>query len=191
MADIVLSIHPRHSQDILELRKTKELRRCIPAQTVDRVVIYETAPTMLIVGEFTVACIISAPPGELWTSVDPSACVTREEFLEYFGPRPIGHAFEVGTVSRYDLDPRKVDPFWTPPQSFAYLSQALRRAIDTRDDVEWLTLEEVTATLDQSPGQTAALARQVPVGPEYMRARMVDGERVTLYSPAAVELIRG
>ena len=53
MDTLLISLHPRHSQNILSGKKTIELRKTNP-RPVDKVLIYETLPTASIVGWFEV-----------------------------------------------------------------------------------------------------------------------------------------
>jgi predicted transcriptional regulator len=56
MRDIVASIHPRHAQAILDGTKTVELRRKVwrMGAEIDRMFLYETAPTSALVGHVRV-----------------------------------------------------------------------------------------------------------------------------------------
>ena len=127
MRDIVASIHPRHAQAILDRTKTVELRRKVwrMGTVIDRMFIYETTPTMLVVGVARVGICHTMPPERLWGHLGARTGVTREEFDEYFDGRDEAHGIEV-------FRPRRFIGRWSitdlglkrPPQSWCYVPEA-------------------------------------------------------------------
>lgn len=60
MATILLAIKPEYSQKILNGTKVYEYRKKIPNEPVDKIIIYESAPTSKVVGEAKVVKTIKA-----------------------------------------------------------------------------------------------------------------------------------
>jgi len=117
-AAILLSIHPRHGEAILDGSKRFEFRRRIPRFQVGRVVMYQTMPVGRVVGEFECGRVLSLPPVDLWEVAGEHGGVSREEFFAYFGDRKIGHALEVTAPKRYAQGQMLGSQ---PPQSWRYL----------------------------------------------------------------------
>ena len=124
MSDIVASVHPRHAQAILDGTKTVELRKRAPrcAELIDRMYIYETAPTSLVVGRVMVVSIQCLSPDALWMYYGHRTCVTEAEFFEYFDGHLEAYGIEVAVPRRYarpwaitDLGLKR------PPQSWCYV----------------------------------------------------------------------
>ncbi len=126
MRDIVASIHPRHAQAILDGTKTVELRRKIwrSGVEVDRMYIYETTPTRLIVGHVAVVHTNTLPPGDIWYHYGDRALVTAAEFDDYFSGAEEAHALVVGRPFRYDHPyPIAKLGLRRPPQSWCYVPE--------------------------------------------------------------------
>ncbi len=124
---LLLSIHPEYAGAIFSGTKKIELRRKRPRISQgSRVLVYETAPTMALVGAFEVAGVLKGAPANLWAKVRTGAGVTRECFNEYFSGMPEAFAIEVSEAWLYP-EPvslqrlRKILPGFHPPQGFRYL----------------------------------------------------------------------
>ena len=66
MNTIILAINPEYVQRIFTGEKKYEFRKIICKKAVDKILIYETAPTSKIVGEVTVKSILKESPLNLW-----------------------------------------------------------------------------------------------------------------------------
>jgi len=122
MKTILLPIHPRHVAAIEAGTKLWEFRRRLPRLPFDRVVVYETAPTSAIVGEFSVIDVLRVGGlDRLWELTEKGAGITRWQFRCYFSLALRPSAIEIGKFTRYD------HPIpWSPaPQSFRYLPSGL------------------------------------------------------------------
>lgn len=137
-ASIVLSINPRFAARIFDGWKTVELRRIKPrVGKGDHIFIYESSPTMAVVGYCSVGGIISAPLAELWREVRHAAGVSYAEFNAYYDGTSEGYGILLSDVHRFArplplVQLRKVHPGFHPPQSHRYvssLSDALQRLI--------------------------------------------------------------
>ena len=121
---IVASIHPRHAQAILNGTKTIELRKRPPGcgELIDRMYIYETAPTSLVVGRVEVGAIVRAVPESFWTHYGARTGVSEAEFFEYFGGAVEASGIEIGFPRRYARPyPIAELGLTRPPQSWCYV----------------------------------------------------------------------
>jgi len=134
MRGALLSIKPRYAERILAGDKTVELRRRVPAcRPGDIVVVYESSPTMAIVGVARVSDVECRAPSSLWESVKTTAGVTRSEFRSYFTGSKSAYAIHLSDVHslRKPLHLREIQdsfPEFRPPQSWCYL-QSLPTAL--------------------------------------------------------------
>ncbi len=121
MCAILLPINPKYSQDILKGVKTFELRRSVPKRKVDKIYIYETSPTMRIVGEFTVKHIHSKNKQEIWELTKGKNSVSELEFENYFKGKEQAHAYEIKKYTKYKKTKSLKDlGFSYTPQGFVY-----------------------------------------------------------------------
>ena len=82
---MVLSIHPRHVEKILEGSKSVELRRTRPLVGPGQpVAIYATLPSGALVATCRISEIQAGTPPEIWRLVGDATGLTRVEFDEYF-----------------------------------------------------------------------------------------------------------
>lgn len=122
MCKIILPIKPKYSQDILSNKKIFELRRKLPKKKIDKVFIYETSPTMKIVGEFTVKKVHKEKLSSLWDKTMNSNSVIEDEFYSYFNNLDEGFAIEVDEIKKYDI-PKTLSEFGkkSAPQGYIYV----------------------------------------------------------------------
>ena len=127
MESILLSINPEYADKILAGSKKYEFRKKLAHKTVDKIMIYSTAPIMKVVGEVEVLKTISSSPSALWEYTKKSAGITRDKFRKYFKGCKVAYAYELGKVIQYN-PPKELGEFNVdlPPQSFIYLSIKLQ-----------------------------------------------------------------
>lgn len=118
-----MSINPEYVERILSGSKRYEFRKRLANRTVDKILIYSTAPIMKVVGEVQIIKTVSASPTALWECTKKFAGISREKYREYFKGCKVAHAYQLGPVIRYD-PPKELSEFniSIPPQSFIYLS---------------------------------------------------------------------
>ena len=123
LESILLSINPEYADKILAGSKKYEFRKKLANKTVDKIMIYSTAPIMKVVGEVEVLKTISSSPSALWEYTKKSAGITRDKFRKYFKGCKVAYAYELGKVIQYN-PPKELGEFNVdlPPQSFIYLS---------------------------------------------------------------------
>lgn len=126
MTDIVLSIHPRHVENILSRKKSIEVRKTNIKYIFegDRIYLYATAPIKKVVGH----CLFWSR--WMFTSDCPEwafeeTCLTWEELKAYIPWPQFGLFIEVRAPTRYS-EPKDLSDFGLarPPQSFCYVKRA-------------------------------------------------------------------
>ena len=120
---VLLSIKPEFALKIFNGSKRYEFRRAIfKNRNVDRVIVYASNPTKLIIGEFEIEDIIHDELPDLWTKTKSHAGISKKRFFDYFINRSKGYAIEVKTTRMYD-NPVSLNSLMvsSPPQSFMYL----------------------------------------------------------------------
>ena len=124
MKTLLISLHPRHSKNILAGFKTIELRKKFP-EDVKRVFFYETTPTQAIVGCFAVKETRLLKPIE-WCSFHYELRLTHDEIKNYLKDKE-GIGVFVENVQRtwYVNLERMKEANINPPQSYIYLSDEM------------------------------------------------------------------
>lgn len=120
---VLLSIKPEFALKIFNGSKRYEFRRAIfKNRNVDRVIVYASNPTKLIIGEFEIEDIIHDELPDLWAKTKSHAGISKKRFFDYFINRSKGYAIEVKTTMMYD-NPISLNSLMisSPPQSFMYL----------------------------------------------------------------------
>ena len=123
---ILLSIHTKYAESILNGNKRFEYRRVIPANPVDIIVVYCTAPARRISALVEVDSILSGSPTYVWEQTSNASGVTREQFRRYFQGCKSANAFKLGKVIPIykGLSLSDIDLPESGPQSFMYLSHS-------------------------------------------------------------------
>lgn len=99
---LVISIHPKHAENIMNTRKTVEVRKKFSKKWVDhRVVIYATAPVNALLGEATIKNVTSGEPSSIWNLHKNYLGCTEEEFQDYSKSSSEVFAIEFGDVTPY------------------------------------------------------------------------------------------
>jgi len=125
---LLLSIHPRHAEKILDGTKTVELRRVLPRiGKGDLVFVYASSPVKALIGAFKVDRVVTDRPRQLWEIVQEKAGITRKEFDTYYAGASEGYGiFFSGFLSLNRLlkleTLRQEWPGFHPPQGYCYLT---------------------------------------------------------------------
>ena len=122
MRKILISINPKHVQNIITGVKKYEYRKTAAKEDISSIIIYETMPIKKIVAEVQIIDVIMLPPNELWKQTKESSGITKKFFDEYFKNRDVGYAYQLGEVTVYDK-PKQLTDFGIKyaPQSFVYI----------------------------------------------------------------------
>jgi len=124
---LLLSIKPKFVYKLLNGSKTTELRRVKPrVLTGDVVLIYETSPTMALVGYAVVESVTIEIPDKLWKKVKIRSGVSKFEFDQYYQGAGLGYAINFSNVDAL-ISPIPLSSLrckvkgFHPPQSYRYL----------------------------------------------------------------------
>ena len=128
MCRILLSINPKHVENIFAGCKTYEYRRILCKRKVDKIVIYSTCPVKQIVGEVEVLDAIQMDKEELWKITKKQSGITKKFYNEYFKGRKKAGAYKLGKVIIYNK-PCSLEDFGIKmaPQSYMYLPEPLSK----------------------------------------------------------------
>jgi predicted transcriptional regulator len=123
--EVILSIKPKFADKIFNGEKEFEFRRTIfKNKTVNKVIIYASAPISKIVGEFEIEYIYHKELELLWDATKTKAGITREYFFKYFNGKKLGYAIKITNPIKFKRDYSIKDKYGlTPPQSFVYIKK--------------------------------------------------------------------
>jgi predicted transcriptional regulator len=118
----LLSINPEHVESILRGTKKFEFRKVGSRRSVNRIVIYSTAPVSMIVGEVEVTGTVGGSPEEVWRQTAEHSGISKELFDSYYAGKEKAIAYRLGEVSEHESPQRLADVGVTSaPQSFVCL----------------------------------------------------------------------
>lgn len=120
---IVMSVHPRYAEAIMDGRKRVEFRKRPLADDVSVVWVYATVPVQRVVGYFEVDATVIARPRDLWRRFKNVGCIGRADFDRYYLGTVLGAGIQVKVATRLasPLPLSVLLPSGVPPQSFAYV----------------------------------------------------------------------
>ncbi len=125
--DILISLHPEHTENVLSGRKTVELRRRrLRVGPGTRVWIYTKQPRSRVDAYAIVREVYEGSQEELWAKFGDQVAISRSDFDNYLSGSETGCAIVFASVSRLaravglDEIRRKVAKFH-PPQFFKRL----------------------------------------------------------------------
>lgn len=120
---VVMSVHPRYADAIMDGRKKVEFRKRPFASDVAVVWVYATAPIQRIIGCFEVDTMVIAAPRDLWRQFAKVGCIEHADFNRYYAGRVVGAGIRIGNVTRLEVPVliRELLPSGVPPQSYAYV----------------------------------------------------------------------
>ena len=119
---ILISINPKHVENIINGSKKFEYRKVAAKQDISSIVIYETTPVKRIVAEAEIIDVLILSPDELWKQTKQSSGISKEFFDEYFKGKKIAYAYKLGKVKVYETPKTLLDyGVKNAPQSFIYL----------------------------------------------------------------------
>lgn len=120
---VLMSIHPRHAENLLAGSKTVELRKSAFGDDVSMVIVYATAPVKAIVGWLEVESVERHSPSRIWKLFGDTTGITRREFRHYFHGHHSAVAIRVCRPRRLrsPVALTELDPGLAAPQSFRYV----------------------------------------------------------------------
>lgn len=124
MSKVLMSIKPEFVAKILTGQKRYEFRKRKCAQEIESIVIYETAPTKLIVAEVEVIQIVMDTPALVWERTKDAAGIDKQFFDQYYCDQKKAVAYALGNVTCYN-PPRALADYGitSAPQSYIYLNE--------------------------------------------------------------------
>lgn len=124
MKKALLSIHPEYVREILNTKKQYEYRKREFSKEVRCILIYETAPTKMIVAEAEVRGTIVGSPREVWRITKDASGISERAFFEYYNGYNTAIAYALGNIHKFER-PRTLDEYGInrAPQSFVYISE--------------------------------------------------------------------
>lgn len=123
MSTIILPIKKQYSDQIFAGTKTYELRKSIPKQPVNKILVYESQGCGKVIGELEISGTLEMPIDDLWERVCDYADISYEGFRKYFDGREFGYAYQIVSATLYD-EPVSISNYGLkmPPQGFAYVN---------------------------------------------------------------------
>lgn len=120
---IILSIKPEFVEKIFNGTKKFEFRRQLfKNNNVTSVIIYASAPTSKVVGEFEIEEIIFKDIDSLWEFTSEYSGISEAFFSAYFNGKSMGYAIRVKNPQLYESELCIKSVYGVnPPQSFAYV----------------------------------------------------------------------
>ena len=138
---LLMSIKPVYIQQILEGKKTVELRRTRPRVLPgDLIVFYASSPQKAIRAAATVGSIIEGTPAEIWASSAEQIGIDKHAYDEYFSGSKKAYGIALETVWAY-AKPMGIEEMrglfdnFMPPQSYRYLSKEESRVVETLEKI--------------------------------------------------------
>ena len=107
MPNAILSLLPIYAEAILKGTKTTEFRKKIFSGDIQKIYIYSSAPTKMILGYFTIKKIVETSPQELWTNFNSVGGIEKKAFFEYFNETEIGYGIVINEVIEFE---NSIDP---------------------------------------------------------------------------------
>jgi predicted transcriptional regulator len=134
--EIVISIRPEHAFNIVEGRKTVELRRRFPEKLLvgGLMLIYASSPNKALIGAARIEDVRRMTPTGLWRKFQHQVCVSKDLFNSYFAGAAHGYGVILGPVVRFDevipVSELKERFAFSPPQSYCYVHGVLAGLMD-------------------------------------------------------------
>ncbi len=125
LTDAILSIKPVYAEAILDGVKTVEFRKKVFKKNVERIYIYSSSPTKMIVGYFTFSDIVEDTPENLWKTFYKVGGIEKADFFDYYKEAEKGFGIVVKEVVKFEneIDPIEFIENFTAPQSYIYLER--------------------------------------------------------------------
>ncbi len=122
MSKILLSIHPEYVEKIIGKSKKYEFRKRRCKKPITKIIIYETAPVCMVIGEVEVLDVVEDTLDNVWNMTKEFSGITRRFFESYFANQENAVAFHLGKVKKY-RKPKTLQEYGAKaaPQSYMYV----------------------------------------------------------------------
>ena len=124
MCQILLSINPKHVNNIFNGTKKFEFRKIMCNKEVNSIIFYATSPVMKIVGEAAVDEVLVDAPSVIWDKTNQYSGITKEFFDKYYVNKRLAVAYKLKDIKEYKIT-KKLSELGVKraPQSFQYLTE--------------------------------------------------------------------
>jgi len=125
--NVLLSIKPKYVEEIKNGKKRYEFRKSLCStknrEKLEKIFIYSSAPVKKIVARFFVEEILEDHPESLWNKCKEVSGIKQVDFFKYFKDKNSGLAIKISEIKFFKnpIEPRKIIPNFSPPQSFCYV----------------------------------------------------------------------
>jgi predicted transcriptional regulator len=125
LTDAILSIKPIYANQILDGSKKVEFRKRKFKKKVDKIYIYSSSPTKMMIGYFTIKEIVEDTPANLWEQFKDVGGIDEDSFFEYYKETNTGFSIVIDKVEKFEeeKDPINFQENFTAPQSYIYLER--------------------------------------------------------------------
>ena len=124
MCKLLMSINPKHVDNILAGTKKFEYRKNKCKEKIDSIIIYSTSPIMKVVAEVEVKDVIEDTPQMVWSMTRTAAGIDKSFFDRYYLGRDIAVAYVLGEVRKFSVPKYLADyGINSAPQSFVYVKE--------------------------------------------------------------------
>ena len=118
-----MSINPKPTEEILLGKKKYEYRKVKTKKEINKIIIYETTPIKLVVGEVEVLDVIYDDVNNVWNLTKDYSGISKEDYYNYYKSSKKAVAYKLGKVTKYDKPLKLIDlNIKNAPQSYIYLN---------------------------------------------------------------------
>ena len=123
MRKLLMSINPRHVDNILSGVKQYEYRKTRCKEDIDTILIYSTSPIMRIVAEVEITGIIEGSPQVVWKKTASASGIDKAFFDDYYAGKDTAIAYQLGQITEYRKPLQLSDlGIKAAPQSYVYVN---------------------------------------------------------------------
>ncbi len=121
--DLIISIKPKFAKSIIAGIKKYEFRRSIFKKQINKIYIYESSPTKLIIASFQNTGFIYDSIGNLWEKCKNKSGIDEVTYLKYFKGKTHGYAIIINNLKIFSppIKPERLFKNFKAPQSFIYI----------------------------------------------------------------------
>lgn len=133
--NVIISIKPKYALQIIEGKKTIELRRKFPTENIKGgiAIIYASSPIQKIVGYAFIEDVKKLSVSSIWEEFSKQTCVTKTFFNSYFNGLDEGFAIALSNPIKLrtpvDVKALEEEYRFSPPQSYRYASKRILEAV--------------------------------------------------------------
>lgn len=122
MRRIIISINPKHVENIINGIKKYEYRTKAAKEDISSILIYSTSPIMKVVAEVEISEVLEMTPQDLWDKTKEYSGISKMFYDKYFQNRVVAYAYKLGVVKVFK-EAKSLQDFGVkyPPQSFVYV----------------------------------------------------------------------